>query len=121
MGFRRTTMRRRRALIPLALAALIGGLAAPAVPLAAQAATTGTSAAQAGTVSLADSPLEDTATGNTRTIDVPGGGYAVVRSFGEVSLVGASGAVKWQDDTQQLYKQWALTWRQPDGVTQYPQ
>jgi hypothetical protein len=79
-------MRWRRDLIPFALAALLAGLAAPAVSQAAQAATTGAATTQADTV----------------------------------SLVGPSGAVKWQDDTQQLYKQWDLSWQRPDGVTQYP-
>ncbi|MGH3168626.1 MAG: PQQ-binding-like beta-propeller repeat protein, partial [Trebonia sp.] len=109
-------MRRRRALIPLALAALAAGLVAPAVPQAARAATQAPA-----TMSLAGSAVEDTASGNARTIDVPGGGYAVVRSFGEVSLVGPSGATRWQADTQQLYKDWDLTWQNPDGVTEYPQ
>jgi hypothetical protein len=42
---------------------------------------------------------------------VPGGGYAVVNSFGSVSMVGASGATEWQLDTQQIYQDWGLTWQ----------
>jgi hypothetical protein len=106
--------------VPVTLAAL-AGLTVPAATQA-RAATTGAAVtAQAATVSLAGAAVEDTAYGNARTIDVPGGGYAVVRSFGEVSMVSASGAAQWQVDTQQLYKQWDLTWQQSLGVTQYPQ
>src|ERR1700678_722137 len=111
-------MRRRRVLMPVALAALAAGLAAPVSAQAARAATTST---QAATASLTGSAVEDTASGNARTIDVPGGGYAVVCSLGEGSMGGASGATAWQVDTQQLYKDWDLTWQDPDGVTQYPQ
>ncbi|HEY2505829.1 MAG TPA: S53 family peptidase [Streptosporangiaceae bacterium] len=109
-------MRRRRVLTPLALAALTVGLVAPAATQAAQAATT-----QMPTVSLAQSALEDTAAGTARTIDVPGGGYAVLTSFGEVSMVGASGAKQWQVDTQQLFQAWGLSWQQEQPVTPYPQ
>ena len=108
-------MRRRRVLWPLALAALVAGLAVPASQ-AAHAATT-----QAATVSLAQSALEDTASGTARTIDVPGGGYAVVNSFGEISMVGASGAEQWQVDSQQLFQDWDLSWQQQSPVVQYPQ
>src|SRR5919201_2944783 len=101
-------------IITLALAGLVAGLVAPASAVAAHAATT-----QAPTVSL--NPLEDTATGTARTIDVPGGGYAVVNSFGNVTMVGVSGATQWQLDTQQLYRDWGLTWQQPCPVTKYPQ
>lgn len=109
-------MRRRRVLTPLALAALVAGLAAPSASQAAQAATT-----QTATVSLAQSALEDTASGTARTVDVPGGGYAVVNSFGQISMVGASGAQQWQVDSQQLFQQWDLSWQQQSPVTQYPQ
>ncbi|HSZ43297.1 MAG TPA: hypothetical protein VK817_25315 [Trebonia sp.] len=114
-------MRRRRALIPLAAAALAAGLLSPAAAQAARAATAAQAGTQAASGSLNSAAVEDTASGNARTIDVPGGGYAVVRSDGEVSLVGASGATTWQDDTQQLYKDWDLTWQDPDGVTEYPE
>src|SRR5215469_9877836 len=117
-------MRWRRVLIPLALAGLTVGLTAPGAAHAAQtrgATAQASTASVASTMSLTGSGLEDTASGNARTIDVPGGGYAVVRSFGEVSLVNASGAVRWQVDTQDLYKQWDLTWQNPVGVTQYPE
>lgn len=107
-------MRRRRVLTPLALAALVAGLTAPAVSQAANAATT-------PTVSLAQSALEDTASGTAKTLDVPGGGYAVVNSFGEVSVVGASGSELWQVDSQQLYQDWGVSWQQPSPVVQYPQ
>ena len=107
-------MRRRRVLTPFALAALVAGLIAPVVSQAAQAATT-----QA--VSLSQSALEDTATGTARTVNMPGGGYAVLNSFGEVSMVGASGARQWRVDTQQLFQDWALSWEQEQPVTPYPQ
>jgi hypothetical protein len=104
-------MRRRRVFAPLAVAALVAGLA---TPVASQ-------AAQAPTVSLAQSALEDTASGTARTVNVPGGGYAVVNSFGEVSMVGASGAEQWQIDSQQLFQDWDLSWQQQSPVVQYPQ
>jgi hypothetical protein len=107
---------RRPHLVSLVLAGLVVGLVAPAASQTAQAATT-----QAPTVSLKQSSLEDTATGTARTIDVPGGGYAVVNAFGEVSMVGASGATEWRLDTQQLYHDWGLTWQQSSPVTKYPQ
>src|SRR6185437_9216071 len=113
-GSRRRSMRRRRVLTPFALAALVAGLIAPVVSQAAQAATT-----QA--VSLSQSALEDTATGTARTVNMPGGGYAVLNSFGEVSMVGASGARQWRVDTQQLFQDWALSWEQEQPVTPYPQ
>jgi hypothetical protein len=106
-------MRRRRVLTPLALAALVAGLTAPTASEDAN--------AQTATVSLGQSALEDTAMGTAKTIDVPGGGYVVVNSFGEISMVGASGAQQWQVDTQQLYQDWDLSWQQQSPVTQYPQ
>jgi hypothetical protein len=109
-------LRRRPYLIASALAALVAGLVAPAAFQAARAATT-----PAATVSLNQSSLEDTATGTARTLDVPGGGYAIVNSFGSVSMVNRSGATEWQLDTQQLYQDWGLTWQQPSPVTKYPQ
>ncbi len=111
-------MRRSRVLTPLALAALVAGFAVPATA-ASQAAHADTT--QAATVSLAQSSLEDTASGTARTVNVPGGGYAVVNSLGEVSMVGASGAAQWQVDSQQLYQDWGLSWQQLSPVTQYPQ
>jgi hypothetical protein len=107
-------MRRSRVLAPLALAALVAGLASPASEVA-HAAT-----AQAATVTLNQSALEDTAMGTAKTIDVPGGGYVDVNSFGEISMVAASGAQQWQVDTQQLYQDWGLTWQQQSPVVQYP-
>jgi hypothetical protein len=109
-------MRRRRVLAPIVLAAFVAGLAVPAASQDAHAAAT-----QAATVSLAQSSLEDTASGTARTIDVPGGGYAVVNSFGEVSMVSASGAAQWQVDSQQLFQEWGLSWQQQSPVAQYPQ
>jgi hypothetical protein len=108
-------MRWRRALIPLALAGMTAGLTAPAATQAARAATT------APTVSLAQSVAQDTALGTARTLDVPGGGYAVVHAFGTVSVVGASGKTQWQLDTRQLYKDWAVTWQDKTSYTEYPQ
>jgi PQQ enzyme repeat/PQQ-like domain len=108
-------MRWRRALIPLALAGLTAGLAAPAATQAARAATT------SPTLSLAESTAGDTALGTARTLDLPGGGYAVAHAFGTVSVVGASGKTQWQVDTQQLYKNWAVTWQDPESFTEYPQ
>jgi hypothetical protein len=108
-------MRRRRVLTSLALAVFVAGLTVPAASQAARA------AAQAGAVSLSQSALEDTASGTARTVAVPGGGYAVLNSFGEVSMVGASGAAQWQVDTQQLFQDWALSWEQEQPVTPYPQ
>jgi len=108
-------MRRSRVLTPLAVAALVAGLAAPGAFQSAHASTT-----QAATVSLAQSALEDTAMGTARTIDVPGGGYVVVNSYGEISMVGTSGATQWQVDTQQLYQDWGLSWQQESPVVQYP-
>ena len=52
---------------------------------------------------------------------MPGGGYAAVRSSGAISMVNASGAPQWQADTQQLYQDWDLTWKQQSQVTDYPQ
>jgi outer membrane protein assembly factor BamB len=108
-------MRWRRALIPLALAGLTAGLTAPAVTQAARAATTPPA------LSLAESTVGDTALGTARTLDLPGGGYAVVHAFGTVSVVGASGKTQWQLDTQQLYQDWAVTWQGTENFTEYPQ
>ncbi|HEV3380871.1 MAG TPA: hypothetical protein VG142_07825 [Trebonia sp.] len=108
-------MRQRRALIPFALVALTAGLAAPAATQAARAATT------TPAVSVAQAAAGDTALGTARTLNVPGGGYAVVHAFGTVSVVGASGKTQWQLDTQQLYKDWAVTWQDATSYTQYPQ
>ncbi|HEX6453314.1 MAG TPA: PQQ-binding-like beta-propeller repeat protein [Trebonia sp.] len=108
-------MRWRRALIPLALAGLTAGLTAPTATQAARAATT------SPTASLAESAVGDTALGTARTLNVPGGGYAVVHAFGSVSVVGASGQTQWQLDTQQLYKDWAVTWQPAQSFTEYPQ
>lgn len=107
-------MRRRRVLTSLAVAALVAGLTAPVASQAAHAAT-------ANGVSLSQSALEDTASGTARIVNVPGGGYAVLNSFGEVSMVGASGAKQWQVDTQQFFQDWALSWEQEQPVTPYPQ
>ena len=71
--------------------------------------------------SLAESAVQDTALGTARTLDVPGGGYAVVHAFGTVSMVGASGKAQWQLDTQQLYRDWAVTWQGTENFTEYPQ
>ena len=109
-------MRRRRVLTPLAVVALVAGIAVPAASQAAQAAST-----QAATMSLAQTALGDTASGTARTINVPGGGYAVVNSFGEVSMDGPSGGPHWQVDSQQLFHDWDLTWQQQSAVVQYPQ
>jgi hypothetical protein len=98
------------------MAALVAGVVAPAAPVAARAATT-----QAAAVSLTQTAVRDTAMGTARTLDLPGGGYAVVDSFGEVSVVGASGEPQWQLDTQQLYQEWDVTWQQQNTVTPYPQ
>jgi hypothetical protein len=108
-------MRYRRVLFPLALVALTAGLAAPTATQTARAATT------SPTVSLAESTVQDTALGAARTLDVPGGGYAVVQAFGTVSMVGASGKTQWQLDTQQLYRDWAVTWQGTEYFTEYPQ
>src|ERR1700741_3306132 len=108
-------MRWRRALIPLALAGLTAGLAAPAATQAARAATAPSA------LSLAESAVGDTALGGARTLDLPGGGYAVVHAFGTVSAVGASGKTQWQLDTQQLYRDWAVTWQGTENSTEYPQ
>jgi len=108
-------MRWRRALIPLTLAGLAAGLAAPAAAQAARAATTSPA------MSLAESTAQDTAQGSAMTLDVPGGGYAVVHSYGAVSMVGASGQTQWQLDTQQMYRDWALTWQPAQSFTAYPQ
>ena len=107
-------MRRRRAVVaPFALAAV----AALAVGLAAPAAAR---AAGAATLSLSASRVQETATGTARTLDMPGGGYVVVHSFGEVSMVGAGGRPAWQVSTQDLYQDWDVTWQNP-GFTETPQ
>jgi hypothetical protein len=108
-------MRWRRALIPLALAGLTAGLAAPAATQAARAATT------TPAVSIAEQAVQDTALGTARTLDLPGGGYAVVHVFGSVSVVSASGRTRWQLDTQELYQDWALTWQGTNITVEYPQ
>jgi hypothetical protein len=109
------TARMRLYLIAPALAALVAGLVVPVASQPAHAATA------ASTVSLSQSSLQDTATGTARTLDVPGGGYAVVNSFGSVSMVSPAGATRWQLDTQQLYQDWGLTWQQPSPVIKYPE
>ena len=107
-------MRWRRAVVtPLALAAvaaLAGGLAVPAAARA-----TDTAA-----LSLSASRIQETSTGTARTLDMPGGGYVVVHSFGEVSMVGADGRSAWQDSTQDLYQDWDVTWQDP-GFVETPQ
>jgi hypothetical protein len=107
-------MRWRRVLIPIALAGLTAGLVAPA-------ATQALAATTSPSTSLAESTVQDTALGTARTLDVPGGGYAVVHAFGTVSMVGASGQTQWQLDTQQLYRDWAVTWQPAEAYTEYPQ
>jgi hypothetical protein len=72
-------------------------------------------------MSLDQSAVQDTALGTARTLDVPGGGYAVVHAFGTVSMVGPSGRTQWQLDTQQLYRDWAVTWQPAENFTEYPQ
>src|ERR1700722_12841146 len=111
---RRLPMRWRGALtIPVSLA-MLAGLAVPA------AAAPGPAAASAGTESLATTPVQETATGAARTLDLPGGGYVVAHSSGNVSMVGGDGRTAWQLGTQDLYQDWKLTWQQP-GFTQTPQ
>lgn len=107
-------MRRSRVLTSLAVAGLVAGLTAPVASQAAH-------AAAAPGVSLSQSALEDTASGTARTVNVAGGGYAVLNSFGELSMVGASGAMQWQVDTQQFFQEWGLSWEQEQPVTPYPQ
>ncbi|HVT71306.1 MAG TPA: hypothetical protein VHF26_26405, partial [Trebonia sp.] len=109
-------MRRNRPLIPLALAAAAAALASGLTPAMTQAAR-----ADTASVSLAESTVRDTASGTARILDLPGGGYAVVHSFGDVSVADAAGQTRWEADTQQLYKDWDLTWQAPSGFTEYPQ
>ncbi|HUN32993.1 MAG TPA: PQQ-binding-like beta-propeller repeat protein [Trebonia sp.] len=108
-------MRWRRALIPLALTGLTAGLVTPAVAHEARAATTST------TPSLAMSTVQETDLGNAMTLNLPGGGYAVVHAFGSVSVVGAAGQTQWQVTSSQLYRDWDVTWQDPPPVTEDPQ
>ena len=104
---------RRPVVAPLVLAvlaALAGGLAAPA---AAQ-------TAGAAAVSLTASRIQETDAGTARTIDVPGGGYVVAHAFGTIAMVGADGKTAWQLGTASLYKDWDLTFQNP-GFTYAPE
>jgi hypothetical protein len=96
-----------------ALTAAVAGGLVPAVTQAARADT--------APVSLTASAVQDTASGTARTLDLPGGGYAVVHSFGEISVADAAGQTRWEADTQQLYEDWDVTWQQSNGFTEYPQ
>jgi hypothetical protein len=115
-------MRSRRALvIPLAVAALTAGLAVPMAGPAAAGTTSSppTTAGTAATAALSAARLQETATGTARTVPVDGG-YLVVHSFGEISMVNAAGRTAWTDSTQNLYDDWQLTWQDP-SFTETPQ
>ena len=98
-------MRCRRILTCLAAIAPAAALAAPASAAAAGVAAT--------TLSLTAARALETPTGTARTLALPGGGYLVVHSYGEVSMAGADGRAVWQRSTQSLYQDWDVTWQSP--------
>jgi hypothetical protein len=77
--------------------------------------------ASAGSVTLHAARVQEAATGDVRTLNVPGGGYFVVHEFGALEMVRADGRTAWQEGTQTLYRDWHVTWQNPGGLTQTPQ
>lgn len=109
-------MARRRFLTPVVTASLLAAGVAVAAPSAPSAVADTVPA-----VSLAQHAVRDTASGTDKIVAVPGGGYAVVSSFGSVSAVSPSGASLWQATTQGLYRSWGVSFQQTQPVIPYPQ
>ena len=109
----------RHAVVASVSFAMLAGLAVPASAGEAQAQAQ-TTTASVSTESLTTTPVQETATGSARTLDFPGGGYVVMHSYGEVSMVGGDGRTAWRLGTRDLYQDWNLTWQQP-GFTQTPE